>query len=35
MVVMSGEREIRDTADALDELADLAGLEVLPLYGRL
>ena len=29
---LSGEREIRDTADALDALA---GLEVLPLYARL
>src|SRR5437763_2740332 len=35
LVFLSGEREIRDTADALAELADLAGLEVLPLYGRL
>src|SRR5262249_57074234 len=32
LVFLSGEREIRDTADALAELADL---EVLPLYGRL
>jgi ATP-dependent RNA helicase HrpA len=35
LVFLSGEREIRDTADALAEQADLAGLEVLPLYGRL
>jgi ATP-dependent helicase HrpA len=35
LVFLSGEREIRDTADALAERADLAGLEVLPLYGRL
>src|SRR6266487_2793627 len=35
LVFLSGEREIRDTADALAEPADLAGLEVLPLYGRL
>ena len=32
LVFLSGEREIRDTADALDALA---GLEVLPLYARL
>ena len=32
LVFLSGEREIRDTADAL---ADEAGLEVLPLYARL
>ncbi len=32
LVFLSGEREIRDTADAL---AEQAGLEVLPLYGRL
>jgi ATP-dependent helicase HrpA len=32
LVFLSGEREIRDTADAL---ADQPGLEVLPLYGRL
>ena len=32
LVFLSGEREIRDTADALD---GLAGLEVLPLYARL
>ena len=32
LVFLSGEREIRDTADAL---ADMPGLEVLPLYARL
>jgi ATP-dependent helicase HrpA len=32
LVFLSGEREIRDTADAL---ADAAGVEVLPLYARL
>ena len=32
LVFLSGEREIRDTADALDEID---GLEVLPLYARL
>ncbi len=35
LVFLSGEREIRDTADALAEQADLAGLDVLPLYARL
>jgi ATP-dependent helicase HrpA len=35
LVFLSGEREIRDTADALGERADLADLEVLPLYARL
>ncbi len=38
LVFLSGEREIRDTADALadrPDLAGLAGLEVLPLYARL
>src|SRR5215471_14548301 len=35
LVFLSGEREIRDTADALAERSDLAGLEVLPLYARL
>jgi ATP-dependent helicase HrpA len=35
LVFLSGEREIRDTADALAEQAGLAALEVLPLYGRL
>ncbi len=34
LVFLSGEREIRDTADALRR-ADLAGTEVLPLYARL
>src|SRR5712691_7177419 len=35
LVFLSGEREIRDTADALADRPDLAGLEVLPLYARL
>ncbi|MGO9277602.1 MAG: ATP-dependent RNA helicase HrpA [Streptosporangiaceae bacterium] len=35
LVFLSGEREIRDTADALADREDLGGLEVLPLYGRL
>jgi len=35
LVFLSGEREIRDAADALAERADLADLEVLPLYARL
>jgi ATP-dependent helicase HrpA len=35
LVFLSGEREIRDTADALAEQPGLADLEVLPLYGRL
>jgi ATP-dependent helicase HrpA len=34
LVFLSGEREIRDTADALTAL-DKPGLEVLPLYARL
>jgi ATP-dependent helicase HrpA len=34
LVFLSGEREIRDTADALGKLA-LPGTEVLPLYARL
>ena len=34
LVFLSGEREIRDTADAIDGLA-LPGTETLPLYGRL
>lgn len=34
LVFMSGEREIRDTADALSKL-NLAHTEVLPLYARL
>jgi ATP-dependent RNA helicase HrpA len=32
LVFLSGEREIRDTADAM---ADVPGIEVLPLYARL
>jgi len=35
LVFLSGEREIRDTADALADRPDPAGLEVLPLYARL
>jgi ATP-dependent helicase HrpA len=35
LVFLSGEREIRDTADALAERPDLPGVEVLPLYARL
>ena len=34
LVFLSGEREIRDTADALARL-DLAGVDLLPLYARL
>jgi ATP-dependent helicase HrpA len=34
LVFLPGEREIRDTADALGKM-DLSGLEVLSLYGRL
>jgi ATP-dependent helicase HrpA len=34
LVFLSGEREIRDTADALSRL-DLRGAELLPLYARL
>src|SRR6266496_2087518 len=34
LVFLSGEREIRDTADALARL-DLANTEILPLYARL
>ena len=34
LVFLSGEREIRDTADALGRL-DLPGVELLPLYARL
>jgi len=34
LIFMSGEREIRDTADALNR-RDLAHTEVLPLYARL
>jgi HrpA-like RNA helicase len=33
LIFMSGEREIRDTADALNKL-DLRHTEVLPLYAR-
>jgi ATP-dependent helicase HrpA len=35
LVFLSGEREIRDTADALADQAALAGFEILPLYARL
>src|SRR6516165_7176330 len=35
LVFLSGEREIRDTADGLADRPDLAGREVLPLYARL
>jgi ATP-dependent helicase HrpA len=35
LVFLSGEREIRDTADAVAERPDLADLEILPLYARL
>jgi ATP-dependent helicase HrpA len=35
LVFLSGEREIRDTADALADRTDLGDLEVLPLYARL
>ena len=35
LVFLSGEREIRDTADALATGADLRRPEVLPLYARL
>ncbi|GAA5111300.1 ATP-dependent RNA helicase HrpA [Haloechinothrix salitolerans] len=34
LVFLSGEREIRDTADALTAM-DLPGTEILPLYARL
>ncbi|BBH71293.1 ATP-dependent helicase [Actinoplanes sp. OR16] len=34
LVFLSGEREIRDTADALNK-RDLRGTEIVPLYGRL
>ncbi|MEU4692711.1 ATP-dependent RNA helicase HrpA [Actinoplanes sp. NPDC023714] len=34
LVFLSGEREIRDTADALTK-RDLRGTEIVPLYGRL
>jgi ATP-dependent helicase HrpA len=35
LVFLSGEREIRDTADALADRPDLADAEILPLYARL
>jgi ATP-dependent helicase HrpA len=35
LVFLSGEREIRDAADALADQPGLADLEVLPLYARL
>ena len=35
LVFLSGEREIRDAADALADQAGLADMEVLPLYARL
>ena len=35
LVFLSGEREIRDTADALNAVAALKNTEVLPLYARL
>src|SRR5690348_837213 len=35
LVFLSGEREIRDTADAIADQPGLASLEVLPLYARL
>ena len=35
LVFLSGEREIRDTADALREAASCASTEILPLYARL
>ena len=35
LVFLSGEREIRDAADALADQPGLTDLEVLPLYGRL
>jgi len=35
LVFLSGEREIRDTADALAEQPGMADLDVLPLYARL
>ncbi|XNM46803.1 hypothetical protein ACLK15_08220 [Escherichia coli] len=34
LIFMSGEREIRDTADALNKL-NLRHTEILPLYARL
>jgi ATP-dependent helicase HrpA len=35
LVFLSGEREIRDAADALADQPGLTDLEVMPLYGRL
>ena len=35
LVFLPGEREIRDTADALDEVGSDARTEVVPLYSRL
>jgi ATP-dependent helicase HrpA len=35
LVFLSGEREIRDAADALGDQAGLADMEVIPLYARL
>lgn len=35
LIFMSGEREIRDTADALAKREKLNGIEILPLYARL
>ncbi len=35
LVFLPGEREIRDTADALGDLGLRGGLEVVPLYSRL
>jgi ATP-dependent helicase HrpA len=35
LVFLSGEREIRDTADALADRPDLADADVMPLYARL
>ena len=35
LVFLPGEREIRDTADALAELTPTSGTEIVPLYSRL
>lgn len=35
LVFLSGEREIRDTADALGKARDSGSLDILPLYARL
>ena len=35
LVFLSGEREIRDTADALARARSTAGVEIVPLYARL